>query len=113
MLARLRSRWPRRWSHAGCSGRYSTPSRRSGRCSRHDVEEWRHGWPTGMTTEEVRPDLRCEGRMPVQSLVTSRVTRVPGAVVMPPILLNARTGECRSRKSHRCPGHMGNVGLIN
>jgi hypothetical protein len=30
--------------------------------------------------------------MPVQSLVTSRVTRVPGAVVMPPNLLNAQTG---------------------
>ena len=45
--------------------------------------------------------------------VQSRVMRVPGAVVMPPILLNARTGECRSRKSHECLGHMGHVGVIN
>jgi hypothetical protein len=104
MVARLRSRWPRRWSHAGCSGRYSTPSRRSGRCCRHDVEEWRHGWPTGLSTGEVRPDLRCEGRMPVQSLITSRVTRVPGAVVMPPILLNARTEGVAYARAIDAPG---------
>jgi hypothetical protein len=35
---------------------------------------------------EVRPDLVCEGRIPVRSLVTSRVTGFPGEVVMPPNL---------------------------
>jgi hypothetical protein len=77
MVARLRSIWPRRWSHAGCSDRYTTPSRCPGCCSRHDVEEWRHGWPTGLSTGEVRPDLRYEDLIPLQSQVTERVTRIP------------------------------------
>lgn len=62
---------------------------------------WLADW---VATGDVRPDLRCEGRMPVQSLVTPRVTRIPGAVVMPPILLNAPTGSVVHERATDAPG---------